>query len=158
MNIQSLCVAIVLAGVWAAADGAEPSRRPRAGRKTPAAEQQKPAPLPKGGVEITAAEAGKTISLPEGAVLRIRMAGNATTGYQWQVGKIQGDAIQALGKPEYVPNKNPGGMMGVGGTYYLDFKGIKPGKATVGLVHVRPWEKDVPPVDTFEATVEVGKK
>jgi len=98
---------------------------------------------------------GKSVEVPLGAVLTIRLEGNITTGYSWQPAELEGEALQSLGKPEYVQRPRAPGMVGVGGVFVFKLKAIKPGKALVKTVYVRPWEKGKPPERTFSLTVVV---
>jgi predicted secreted protein len=98
---------------------------------------------------------GKTIAAEVKQTLLVKLPGNPTTGYQWGLSKLEGEAIEMVGKPGYVADKNPQKMAGTGGTYHFTFRALKPGKATLTLAYARPWEKDTPPIKTFTLTVEV---
>ena len=115
------------------------------------------APLPAKGADVTVGEEanGKTVTAEEKQTLLVKLAGNITTGYSWGLGKLEGEAIEMVGKPEYVADKAPQKMVGSGGVFHLTFRAVKPGKATITLGYARPWEKDTPPAKTFALTVEV---
>lgn len=106
-------------------------------------------------IKITAADEGKTIKAPLGKKLEIHLAGNPTTGFQWQIGKIKGKAIKAEGKATYVPDKYDPPRMGSGGIFIFPLAAVKPGKASIELKYIRPWEKDVPPNKIFKVNIEV---
>jgi inhibitor of cysteine peptidase len=106
-------------------------------------------------MELTVADNGKTFKATVGEVITLSLEGNPTTGFNWQTTAIQGNAVEAAGKPEYVPQPHPPGTVGTGGTFIWKFRAIKPGKAIVELEYVRPGEKDIPPAETFTATFEV---
>jgi len=99
---------------------------------------------------------GKTIPVEAGKAILVKLAGNPTTGYQWSLSKLDGEAIEMVGKPDYVADKHPRKMVGSGGTYVFTFRALKPGKATLTLAYARPWEKNTPPIKTFTLTVEVS--
>ena len=113
-------------------------------------------PLKK-GADITLGEDanGKTIAAEVKQTLLVKLPGNPTTGYQWSLSKVEGEAIEMVGKPTYVADKIPQKMVGTGGTFHFTFRAVKPGKATLTLAYARPWEKDTPPIKTFTLTVEV---
>jgi inhibitor of cysteine peptidase len=115
------------------------------------------APLLVKGADVTVGEEanGKTVAAEEKQTLLVKLAGNITTGYSWGLRKLEGEAIEMVGKPEYVADKAPQKMVGSGGVFHLTFRAIKPGKATIALGYARPWEKDTPPAKTFALTVEV---
>lgn len=107
------------------------------------------------GLDFSMADDGHSVEVPLGAVVTIRLEGNITTGYSWQTAQLAGEALESLGKPDYVEKPHAPGMVGVGGVFVFKFKAVKPGKAAVRLVYLRPWEKDKPPERTFGLTVEV---
>ncbi len=49
-------------------------------------------------------------------------------------------------------------MVGVGGKFVFRFNAAKSGKTQVHLEYVRPWKKNIKPVQTFTATIEVEEK
>lgn len=106
--------------------------------------------------KLTNADDGKKVALVVGEYLVISLPGNPTTGYSWKSAAPPGEALKAVGEPEYAQSPARAGMVGVGGTFVFKFKAVKPGKAEVKLVNARPWEKDKPPAKTFSAAVEVG--
>jgi inhibitor of cysteine peptidase len=103
--------------------------------------------------QLTEADQGKTIQVPSGKPFDVALEGNPTTGYDWQVGKIEGDTVMQVGKMDYVPKKHPQGMVGVGGTCVFHFKVVKPGKTKIKLKYLRSWEKKKPE-KTFEAEID----
>ena len=107
---------------------------------------------------LTDADNKKTVALAAGTSFDIALKGNATTGFQWQVGKIEGDAVQQIGKDDYIPDKHPAGMTGVGGKAVFHFKAMKAAKTKIRLVYVRPWEKDAKPAQTTNYVVVIKAK
>ncbi len=66
--------------------------------------------------------------------------GNPTTGYSWKQEILEGnDVIQFL-REDYVSDDHPEGMVGVGGTFYFAYKGLKEGTAKVELRYARAFE------------------
>jgi inhibitor of cysteine peptidase len=124
---------------------------------SPVLEAKDDATAPRKKVEksmrLTDADNKKTVALAAGTAFDIALKGNATTGFQWQVGKIEGEAIRQNGKVDYVPDKHPERMVGFGGTFIFHFTLTKAAKAKIRLVYVRPWEKDKPPEKTFEVVI-----
>lgn len=105
-------------------------------------------------MQVTDADNGKTVAVAVGKSLNIVLKGNATTGFQWQVDKIDGNGVQQVGKMDYAPDKNPGKMVGVGGKYVYHFKVVKPGKTKISMSYARPWEKDTPPAQKYEVVID----
>ncbi len=104
--------------------------------------------------QLTKADNGKTVEIAVGKPFDVVLRGNPTTGFQWQVEKIKGDAVVQKGKAEYVVDKHPDRMVGVGGTYTFHFDVKKAGKTKLRFVNIRSWEKGQKPVETFEAVIE----
>lgn len=128
------------------------------GEKAPAKKAPKIKPEAKtDALELTAEHNGKTVTVAASKSVTIRLAGNITTGYGWEVGEITGEAVKSQGKPTYVAGKHPPGLMGGGGTFVVKLRAVKLGKSTIKLVYVRPWEKATPPAETFTATIDVQK-
>ena len=99
---------------------------------------------------------GKTVTAQVGQQVLIKLRGNPTTGYQWSVAKIEGEAVEAVGEPKYEIDKGAEGRLGAGGTYTFTFKAVKAGQAALRLRYARVWEKKKPPAETFALTVEVN--
>jgi predicted secreted protein len=117
---------------------------------TPAAPVEK-APKPK---QLIEADNGKTVVLPVGAKFDVVLKGNASTGFQWQLDSIDGAAVRQVGKAEYILDKNPKRMAGVGGKFVFHFKVTKAAKTNVRLAYFRPWEKNTRAEQTFEVTID----
>ena len=109
-------------------------------------------------MKLSEADDGKSISVPMGAVVEVSLKGNPTTGYSWQLAKLEGDAVEQVGKIEFQSRPHPPGMVGVGGAFGATFKAAKPGKSIVTLHYARPWEKGKPPEKTFLVLIRVMKK
>jgi len=99
---------------------------------------------------------GKSVTLKAAEVATIRLPGNLTTGYGWQVTQLDGEAVAQVGKVEYATDQAPGERrVGAGGVFTAIFQALKPGQATVKMAYSRPWEKDTPPAKTFTVTFTV---
>lgn len=108
-----------------------------------------------GTVEIDQDSNGKTVEAAKGATIRISLKGNITTGYSWDVKKIDGDAVKQNGKVEYVSKPKNKNIVGAGGTFSVSFTAQTEGKAVITLAYSRPWEKDKPAAETFTVTIQV---
>jgi len=128
----------------------------RPGARAPVGQLLPPPDGPAGAKATTLGEDanGKTVAAKIGDVFAIRLRGNATTGYQWQVAKVDGDAVVQVGKMEYLADQAEG-RVGAGGTFVIAFRAEKPGKATPALAYVRPWEKGKEPRESFAVTIAV---
>ena len=112
-------------------------------------------PAPKPDVVLGPDANGKTVAAKVGQTLAVRLPGNITTGYGWTVKKLDGNALEQVGKVDYKATKTPRPRVGSGGTFIATFKAVGAGKATLMMGYARPWEKDTPPIKTFQITVDV---
>ncbi|MFN8476193.1 MAG: protease inhibitor I42 family protein [Anaerolineae bacterium] len=119
------------------------------------AQQQHPAASPAAPVTLTAADNGKTVNVRLDQQAAVTLAGNPTTGYTWEAAPPSSDSVTAVGEPQYKTDANAGGKAGVGGTYTFTYQGAAVGTAKLSFVYRRPWERDTPPAQTFDVTLNV---
>ena len=105
--------------------------------------------------ELGKADNGKRFQVPVGQWVLVRLAGNPTTGFEWQTAAVNGQAVRLAAEPQYVATPVKPNVVGGGGTYYFKFRAMQPGVTTIKLIYLRPWLKDQPPLDSFRCTVEV---
>lgn len=103
---------------------------------------RKPAGPPPAAMTVTAGEQ-----------FDIRLPANPSTGYQWQVGRID-DKVVRLVDTRWEPS-GPKPMPGAGGTTILSFVGVARGRGMIELEYLRPWEKGVAPAKTANYSVDV---
>lgn len=105
-----------------------------------------------------------TIKINE--VIKTDIYENPSTGYSWQIEVLgEKDAISYTFEFLPVPAKidvkatkkieQKPLICGEGTLKTLAIKGLKPGKATVKMTLIRPWEKNMEPVKTMEFEIEV---
>lgn len=110
-----------------------------------------------GAVQLTKVDNGGTVNVTVGQELEVRLAGNPTTGFSWARTGCEGGAVAAVGEGAYVQRPAQPGMVGVGGEFVFRFRAVKAGTTKLTFAYFRPWEKGVPPVETFTATVTVAE-
>ncbi|MBN1553975.1 MAG: protease inhibitor I42 family protein [Phycisphaerae bacterium] len=120
-----------------------------------------PAKLQPADIELAVSENNVlTLTARKGQTVRLRLEGNATTGYEWTLVSqtdAKGNAreiLSAVGKIEYQPAPADG-RMGAGGEFLAAFRAEKPGLAKLAFAYKRPWEKDKAPDRTFAIFVRV---
>ena len=106
-------------------------------------------------VKLGKADTGKTFDLAKGGVLEITLEGNPTTGYNWSQVPSNDEVLKPIGAYTYKQNPAPAGMVGVGGKFTFNFKAIGVGATQLKFRYQRPWEKNVPPSETFELNINV---
>lgn len=85
----------------------------------------------------------------------ITLAGNATTGYEWQIASPIDKSLIDLVSSGYTPDNT--GRVGSGGKAVWTFKALRAGQARISFKYIRPWEKDTPPVGEVTYLVVVDE-
>ena len=101
---------------------------------------------------VTLADAGRQVALSVGESVAVVLAGNPTTGYQWEVVALDESIVKQLGRGTFEPSST---ALGAGGQLTLRFQGAGAGQTSLKLVYRRPFEKHTPPAQTFEIQVVV---
>ena len=83
----------------------------------------------------------------------ITLPENPTTGYTWQTDGGLGDVLM-LKEDSYVPDANPGGLLGGGGTHRWHYVAKAPGDTAITFTYARPWESDAAETVEFSFSVE----
>ena len=107
----------------------------------------------KSTIQLTEADAGSLLELRVGDILEVTLPGNPTTGFQWEVSEINSAILEPIGEPKFEPSSN---AVGSGGNVTLRFEAVGMGQAELKLIHHRPFEENVPPMQTFDVTITVG--
>jgi len=102
--------------------------------------------------QLTEADNGRSIELKVGDELEVTLPGNPTTGFQWEVSDVDSVILTPIGDPEFVPASN---AVGSGGQVTLRFEAVGTGQTELKLIHHRPFEENVAPIQTFEVSVTV---
>ena len=106
----------------------------------------------KSTIQLTEADAGRLVELRVGDILEVILPGNPTTGFQWEVSEINSAILETIGEPKFEPSSN---AVGSGGNVTLRFEAVGTGQTELKLIHHRPFEENIPPMQTFEVTITV---
>jgi inhibitor of cysteine peptidase len=137
--MRTLAVVVMMVAVL----GACGSKDEGAGDTVPAA----------GDVTVTASGSA---ALKVGQTLVITLASNPSTGYSWTVsGAPDSGVLTQDGDITYTPSNPDVVMPGSGGSETVRFTATAAGTTTIVLDYRRPWETDVPPVETVTIDVTV---
>ncbi|MBN1270500.1 MAG: protease inhibitor I42 family protein [Kiritimatiellae bacterium] len=109
------------------------------------------APITTPAVCLTEEQNGNRVELAVGGTLEIALPGNPTTGYSWDCTADE-TPVLLLAEPDYRPDSR---AIGAGGRFIFRFRATAAGESTLRLVYRRPWEKDTPPLKTYEVTIAV---
>ncbi len=107
---------------------------------------------------LTVFDNDKQINLVVGQSFVVQLASNPTTGYHW-IYRQEGTAfLEPVGEPRYQPSPAPAWTVGGGGMEYFVFKATNAGQQTLKLEYLRPFERDVPPVQTVSYNLVVSSQ
>jgi inhibitor of cysteine peptidase len=104
-------------------------------------------------VTVTESDSGK-VALHAGDRLVVRLAANASTGYQWKLVDKSPKVLRPAGDPGYEPIGKP--KPGSGGVAIYKFTAIKPGNAVLVFTYARSWEHKAP-AKTVTYKVHIAK-
>ena len=101
---------------------------------------------------LTDADHGQTIEMNVGDTFSVELESNPSTGYSWQVAAMDNAVLKQIGQPEFKPESD---QVGAGGIEILRFETVGRGQSILKLIYHRPWDQDVPPLETYEVRVVV---
>lgn len=97
--------------------------------------------------------AAKPVTVSVGEQFIIKLAGNATTGFQWS-SEFDAAYLKQV-KSEYVQDQSKPGMVGVGGNQVFTFQALKAGSTEVKCTYERSFEKGKDAkYETFKVTIK----
>ncbi len=103
-------------------------------------------------VKLGEKDLGRTVEMGVGDTLEIVLRGNPTTGYIWDIAFADTAILRKVGETKFKADRK---ARGSGGKIIIRFKAAMAGKTSLKLIYHRPFEKDRPPIKTFEVTVTV---
>lgn len=131
------------------------SAAPNTSTEAAAKQSNQAAAAAKNPTLVTEKQSGQTISVSKSTIVEIRLDGNITTGYSWEVSQISGQSASQQGKVQYLNAPHAPNVVGSGGTFVATFKADQAGLTSITLVYHRPWEKNKAPAKTFTVKVNV---
>jgi inhibitor of cysteine peptidase len=106
---------------------------------------------PPGEIVLADGDDRTQITLQPGQPLAIRLEGNPTTGYTWEVKEVDTSMLRQIGEAEFESESD---LPGSGGIQTLRFEAVATGETTLLLVYHRPFETE-DPLETFSLNVTV---
>jgi predicted secreted protein len=92
-------------------------------------------------IELTKVETGTTLDANVGDTVVMHLDANATTGYSWEF--TAGDTF-TIETNDYVPDPNPSGLAGKGGSQVVKLKVTKAGQSDLTGTYRHQWETPSP--------------
>lgn len=102
-------------------------------------------------VMLTEANQGQTIDLRLGQQAVLSLPENATTGYRWEIDRLDADMLAVTETRNY-----PSATVGSGGRVEWVFTPKRPGDGEVELKQWRPWEGERSVVARFNMRLHIG--
>ncbi|HAF63013.1 MAG TPA: hypothetical protein DCK95_11915 [Anaerolineaceae bacterium] len=113
-------------------------------------------------IELTGKDNGTSVSLKNGATITIRLEGNITTGYAWDIKEIDENFFKQIGDIEYVKkesmdsNTDENSPVGASGEFVFTFSAIQSGETTLQLQYHRSFEEGVEPLEVFTVSFVIS--
>ena len=104
-------------------------------------------------MKLSENDSGKKVEIGVGEELEVILPGKPTTGYIWEVSSLDSNVLRP-GKADFFADNK---AIGAGGMEIIKFHAIAAGKSVVKLIFHRSFERDIPPLKTFEVTVIIKK-
>lgn len=105
-----------------------------------------------GGRTLGEGDDGAVVEVAVGEQIVVRLDGNATTGYLWEVTAVDSAVLAPAGDPDYQSESDADGA---GGTYTFRFDAVGPGETEVVLMYFPSWEEPSATAGTFTFTAVV---
>jgi inhibitor of cysteine peptidase len=112
-------------------------------------QQKSTNPLP---VKLTEEQNGGFVALIVNDVVSIKIDGNPSTGYVWEVENLDINLLLQVGDVESISNNN---LPGSGSFFTFTFKAVGTGVTHLRLIYYRPFETQTPPLRIFDVTVDI---
>ena len=102
-------------------------------------------------VRLSANDNGRQIELTEGRLLTLSLEVNPSTGYMWEVEKVDENVLRQSGEIEFKQESN---LLGAPAKQIIRFQAVAPSQTSLKVVYRRPWEKGMEPAKTFSLQVQ----
>jgi len=106
-------------------------------------------------VKLAGGDSGGEAELVLGQTLEVALAENPTTGYRWEWKGDASHVLEQTGEKQFVVDS---AAIGAGGVMTMRFNAAAVGQTELKLVYRRPFEKGVPPIETYRVQVTVRAK
>jgi inhibitor of cysteine peptidase len=108
-------------------------------------------------VVLAKANNGESIKLRLGDEIVLQLPENATTGYRWQIDRVDGLVEQEIQQPGHAAASDPNPLIGSGGLREFRFLANVLGGGRLELKYWREWEGDSSVLNRFGIVIEVVK-
>ncbi|MBP1632500.1 MAG: inhibitor of cysteine peptidase [Acidobacteria bacterium] len=104
------------------------------------------------GLRLGAEDDGRRVEVAAGEQITLRLEGNPTTGWAWQVTAVDPAVLAPAGEPDYESSSDADGA---GGTYTFRFEAVAAGETQLVLEYAPTWGAPEAVPQVFRVTVAV---
>jgi len=108
--------------------------------------------MPQKSLNLSEEDNRKQFLLIKEGEIQIALKAIPSAGYTWTISNTDTSLLKQIGGMKFEPESK---KLGSPGKQIFHFQSTQTGKITLQLIYHRPWEKEKPPEDTFEVTIQV---
>ena len=110
-------------------------------------------PMSKSEITVNDANNNSQIIIQKGNMMIVELLTNPGTGYSWQIIKNDPDKLKPLGDSVLKPLETE--VPGASENQVFRFLAQNSGLAVLELHYLRPWERNIPPLKTYQINVQI---
>ncbi|MBE9256511.1 protease inhibitor I42 family protein [Dolichospermum sp. LEGE 00246] len=110
-------------------------------------------PMSKSEITVNDANNHSQIIIQKGNMMIVELLTNPGTGYSWQIIKNDPDKLKPLGDSVLKPLETE--VPGASENQVFRFLAQNSGLAVLELHYLRPWERNIPPLKTYQINVQI---
>jgi len=110
-------------------------------------------PMSNAEVTINDSKNNSQIFIKKGNIFIVKLLTNPGTGYSWQIIKNNPDQLKPLGDSILEPLESE--APGASENQVFRFSAQKSGSTMLELHYLRPWEKNIPPLKTYQINLQI---
>ena len=110
-------------------------------------------PMSKSEITVNDANNHSQIIIQKGNMMIVELLTNPGTGYSWQIIKNDPDKLKPLGDSVLKPLETE--APGASENQVFRFLAQNSGLAVLELHYLRPWERNIPPLKTYQINVQI---
>lgn len=108
--------------------------------------------MPQKSLNLSKEDNRKQFILFREGEIQIALEAIPSAGYTWTISKIDTSLLKQIGEMKFEPESK---KLGSPGKQIFHFQSTQTGKINLQLIYHRPWEREKPPEETFEVTIQV---
>jgi len=110
-------------------------------------------PMSKSEITVNDTNNHSQIIIQKGNMMIVELLTNPGTGYSWQIIKNDPDKLKPVGDSVLKPLETE--APGASENQVFQFLAQNSGSAVLKLHYLRPWERNVPPLKTYQINVKI---